>query len=208
MRANAEGKLHVCHQVEDYMFRPTELETMNFLDYTVETYEHRAMRKENDQEDEDSDSHQTRNDQGRYIIPHSKSDTHLRVHRFENHIYLPNIVGPWLPRRDGDEDSKPYYFAAMLSFLKPWRELESLKEVHEEWETAFTSFMKDAKQRDRDVVAGCQYYYESKNVVANREFDEERHDMNEDSDQIDKERGDEHEIEDDVISSFVSVHLL
>ena len=62
----------------------------------------------------------------------------------------------------------------MLALLKPWRDLRALKEEDDEWEIAYDRFMRNAKQRDKDVVAGCQYYYESKDVAVNRLFDEER----------------------------------
>ena len=202
LMANAEGKLHVCRQVEDYMFRPVEFEAKNFLDYTVETYERRATKKENDNED-DVDLTRTKSVSGRYMTPHPKSTTHIRVHRFENHVYLRNIVGPWLPCRDGDEDSKPFYYAAMLALLKPWRNLEGLKESHERWEDVFTTFMTNANQRDRDVIAGGQYYYESKNILRNRESEEDREDLDEHNDEIDGERGDDEDAEDDVAGSFV-----
>lgn len=145
LKANAQGKLHVCRQVEDYMFRPIEFETMNFLNYMVETYERRTTKNENNLEDDEALT-RTINNCGGYIISHPKFNTHVRVHRFENHVYLPNIVGPWLPRRDGDEDSKPYYFAAMLAFLKPWRNLEDLKDCHKSWEEIFLSFIANASQ--------------------------------------------------------------
>jgi hypothetical protein len=37
-KAHSEGKLQVCQQVENYMFQLIEFETINFLNYTVETY--------------------------------------------------------------------------------------------------------------------------------------------------------------------------
>lgn len=36
---NAEGKLHVQRQVENYALRGVEFEDMGFLTFTVETYE-------------------------------------------------------------------------------------------------------------------------------------------------------------------------
>jgi len=76
LTANAEGKLCVCRQLEDYMFRPVEFETMNFLNYTVETYERQATRTQADYDEdvENNVSNQTRNDCARYMIPHSKAN--------------------------------------------------------------------------------------------------------------------------------------
>jgi hypothetical protein len=123
----------------------------------------KVLGKGNEEETNDELNH-TRSTGSRYLPDHFKSATHTRVARMENHNILPNIVGSWLPRRDGDEESKPYYYAAMLALLKPWRDLARLKMESEDWETVFNNFILNvASQRDKDVIAGCQYYYESKN---------------------------------------------
>lgn len=43
-------------------------------------------------------------------------------------------------------------------------------------------YIQNVSQRDKDVVAGSQYYYESQNVVVDRDYDEEG---NEDVNEID-----------------------
>ena len=95
--------------------------------------------------------------------------------RSENHNFLPNIVGPWLPQCDGEDSTRPYYYASMLALLKPWRELEDLKRDDENWEFAFNTFMETASRRDRDVVAGCQYYYNSRISMAVSDVEEDTH---------------------------------
>ena len=54
---------------------------------------------------------------------------------------LPNVVGPWFPRRDGEESTKPFYYASMMALLKPWRDLQALKNYDDEWESVFDRFM-------------------------------------------------------------------
>lgn len=103
----------------------------------------------------------------RYLIGHPKYDSHFRARRLEGHNFLPNIVGSWPPRRDGDENSKPYYYAAMLALLNPWRDISQLKGNFSTWKLAFDTFIDTADQRDRDVVAGCQYYYDSRTIIRN-----------------------------------------
>lgn len=44
----------------------------------------------------------------RYLPAHSKSGTHFCVCRTDNHNILPNVVGPWFPRRDGEESTKSF----------------------------------------------------------------------------------------------------
>ena len=172
---NSEGKLLVQRQVQDYAFRGREFEDMGFLSFTVETYERRIQDKKNDEIDGEF-QYSTTNQDSRYLSGHSKTTSHYRVSRPQNHNVLPNIVGPWLPRRDGEPNSKPYYYASMLSILKPWRELRDLKKEDETWEKEFNGYMNVAGQRERDVIAGCQYYYESKNIVADRDDNDNRRD--------------------------------
>jgi hypothetical protein len=176
------------------MFQLIEFKTMNFLNYTVETYEHWMSKPENNSED-DEVSNQTIDNCGRYIIPHPKVDTHVRIHWFNNHVYLPNTVGPWLPCQDSEQDSRPYYFAAMLTFLKPWRKLEDLKDHHKCWEENFALFIENASQQDRDVITEIQYYYKSKNVLANRISEEERRDVEKNNNNNKEGRDNEDEVE-------------
>jgi hypothetical protein len=81
----------------------------------------------------------------------------------------------------------------------------------ESWERAFDMFMQNASQRDRDVVSGCQYYYESRDVVANRSIEEERKINVEEEDGFDDEREDDDDTvahEDLSMSVMVSLFFL
>ena len=172
---NAEGKLHVQRQVENYALRGVEFEDMGFLTFTVETYERRIDSKATTTiiDEEEQFTHSMRERSGRYLDGHLRNKTHIRTCRLENHNSLPNIIGPWLPRRDGDEETKSYYYTAMLSFLKPWRNLHALKSNDEIWESAFNTYIQGACQRNRDVVAGCQYFYDSRTQPRSRDLDDE-----------------------------------
>ena len=89
----------------------------------------------------------------------------------------------------------------MLALLKPWRDLRHLKTEYESWESAFTMFIEHVTQRDKDVVAGSQYYYDSRNVSTNRNINEEKEDddVNEQDDGYDAET----DVEDE--STIISV---
>jgi hypothetical protein len=196
---NSKGKLRVQRQVEDYALRGVEFEAMGFLTFIVETYERGRSEEKKDEED----NYLSTNKSGHYLDGHPNAKTHYRLCRGENHNYLPNIVGPWLPRGDGEEDTKSYYYAAMLAFLKPWRDLRELIDNCGSWEMAFNQFMENANQRDRDVIAGCQYYYDSRNVVGGEERNEEENDnVNEYHPEVDQVNV---SIDDEGESSLVSV---
>jgi hypothetical protein len=203
---NAEGKLHVQRQVEDYMLRGSEFERMGFLTFTVETYDRRITTEEKKFLNENDDFSIPSNENCRYLPLHPKRNSHIRVCRSENRTVLPNIIGPWFPRRDGDESTRPYYYASMLAILKPWRNLDELKSNCATWEEAFTNFMEITNQRDKDVVAGCQYYYESKSIARNREYEDEK-DVGKDEREEDNEDVDlENELQrNETVFQFVSV---
>jgi hypothetical protein len=174
LKANAEGKLHACRQVDDYAMRGFEFEEMGFLTFTVETYERRLEHGEHEMNEGNMDKlGRPRNESSHYLRNHPKHSTHYRILRSKDHHFLPNIVGSWFPRRDGEESMKPYYYGSMLALLKPWRRLEELKDENEIWETAFSHFFENASRRDRDVISGCQYYYESKNIAVEEKGEKE-----------------------------------
>lgn len=89
---NAEGKLHVQHQVEDNAFRGNNFEDMGFLSFMVETYERcmiqrnmeDSIEKDNIDESLQSNSESTINPNLCYMNEHPKSGTHYCVCRLEN----------------------------------------------------------------------------------------------------------------------------
>ena len=92
----------------------------------------------------------------------------------------------------------------MLAILKSGRNLEALRYPFETWEAAFSSFMLHTDQCNKDVIAECQYYYESKSVIANRDLDEESRDRNENEDKNKYDGEGDHDVEDDIDSPVVS----
>lgn len=161
---NEQGQLFPQHQVQDYMLRGDEFEELNFLDFIVETYETRMEGEGRSEEVMDE-----RVMQGRYWPSHPKACTHRHILRREFHNSLPNIVGPWFPRRD--DPSPEYYYASMLALLRPWRCLEILKTPTRGWEEEFSAFVEGGSQRVVDVLAGIQYYYDSKEKAMTRNTD-------------------------------------
>ena len=94
-----------------------------------------------------------------YLFDNPKHTTHFQIAQTEFHN---NTIGPWLPHHAGTEGSKVFYYASMLMLLKPWRNLQHLKGEMDDWKFAFDMFIETANQQDRDVIAGSQYYHESK----------------------------------------------
>jgi hypothetical protein len=102
---------------------------------------------------------------------------------------MPNIVGRWFPRRDVEEE-EDFYFASILAFLKPWRNLTHLKNDSRTWKEEGLLFVEGATTSQRDVIAGMQYYYDSKHAA-------QRHGENTDA---------EDEVLDDEVTTTGPIH--
>jgi hypothetical protein len=197
--ADKDGRITSKSQVEDYKLRGEDFEDMNFLDFIVDTYEERLPRENEMDEhsyraiDEESRNNmqgssrrgRIPNHRSRYLESHPKRATHCRVLRTAFHNTLPSIVGPWFPSRE-DAHKQSLYFGSMLALLRPWRHLSQLKDDDSTWEEEFTCFVATTGQRNRDVIAGAQYYYDSKNS-AEKEHEaeaEQREEPDEETDQL------------------------
>ena len=172
--SDRKGYLYAASQVEDYMFRGTAFEDMNFLDFTVDTYEiqrerqdHHIMIDDHEEEMTASPFGRKRNVRGCYLESHPRYETHERLQRSKNHNYMPNVIGRWFPRRDVVDD-EDFYFASLLSFLRPWRDLRQLCGEGRTWTEEGLIFLETATTEQRDVIAGMQYYYDSKHAAHNR----------------------------------------
>ena len=98
-----------------------------------------------------------------YLESHPKWQTHRRVFRGMKHNTLPQIAGPWFPRRD-DPQVYDFYCACMLALLKPWRTATDLKTDSATWSETFEAFITNSPPIIRRIVAGIQYFYDSKSA--------------------------------------------
>ncbi|KIO05454.1 hypothetical protein M404DRAFT_141396, partial [Pisolithus tinctorius Marx 270] len=81
------------------------------------------------------------------------------VVRPEGHHTLPNFIGCYFPTQD-DPDCHAFYCASMLMLLKPWWDLGTdLKESHETWEHALSTFLASAPTRIHHIISGVQYFH-------------------------------------------------
>jgi hypothetical protein len=179
-------------QVQDYSLRGIEFSSLNFFDFIVGTYEKYKEKRDNvDEIHEDGNIEnrgRKRNIHGCYLASHPKHNTHIRIQRSEHHNNLPNLVGPWFPKRDDIHNDNDFYYASLLALLKPWRDLKSLKSVGQTWEQEFERFLQQMSHSEKNVIAGLQYYYQSKNVAEShdktREMEGEQLENEENEDDI------------------------
>jgi hypothetical protein len=141
---------------------------MCFLDFTVDTYEIQIHGRGDDGMDEEepvtSIFGRKKNARSCYLEGHPRYHTHERIRRSKNHNYMPNIIGPWFPRRDVEKD-EAFYFASILACLRPWRSLGELIGDSQTWKEEGLHFIATASTGVRDVIAGMQYYYDSKSAA-------------------------------------------
>jgi hypothetical protein len=181
-------------QVSDYIFRGDFLAQFNVLQFFVDTYEE-SSKKDNDRSstrndvDEESQPVQGRPRHARvkYKEIHPRHGTQQRVIRPLGHRNLPNFVGRYFPRND-DPYITDFYFASVLTLLKPWRSLATdLKEENESWSSAFDSFIATAPERVKSVITGLQYFHECQTKAQETSNSFEGEDFNEHVSVVDEE---------------------
>lgn len=141
LREMENGRVEARSQLTDYRERGVELESYNFLQFTVDTYEEPVSKKRPARADAASGSRRgrPRNLRAAYRPGYDRAAKFERVVRSNGHNTLPNIVGPFFPRRD--DTTK-----------------RDLKQPNETWEDAFQSWVAQAAtKRDRDVMSNIQY---------------------------------------------------
>ena len=160
---NAKGELYTCSQLQDYIFRGREMECCSLLGFVVVTWEESYAHADEKLLDEPSNSkggwpaHVC----AHYLEEHPKTQTHRRVFCAINHNMLLHVAGPWFPCND-DANTYDFYCACMLALLKPWRTKHDIKTDDEMWANAFANFYNNATADQKRIIAGIQYYYESK----------------------------------------------
>ncbi|KZS86366.1 hypothetical protein SISNIDRAFT_396934, partial [Sistotremastrum niveocremeum HHB9708] len=148
--------------VLDYIFRPSEIQTMSLYDYIrrckkVKNKKWKPSSQGDDLEDGDGEDPDPYNpvdgaDQDPAGVPlhfmtsHSQHMSHHVILLEEVDSYVPNFIGPALPRQDGSDHE--LYAATMLTLFKPWRKKKDLKDDDSTWLSTFESFNFTSRQRE------------------------------------------------------------
>ena len=160
------GSVELKDQLKDYQFRGKELESFNFLDFMLETYE--ITRESKDREtriDTSFDEIPQQRGPGRPLstrVPYLEGagkNKRSRIIRQQGHETLPMFIGKWFSRSDNDAE-RDMFRGSMLLLLKPWRNLHEIKTTTESFENAYDTFMIQADDKCKRVVENVQYYYE------------------------------------------------
>jgi len=158
------GRLTMKSQLCDYQYRGRALDALNFLDFTVQTYEETKKESTPRNLSQANLVGRPRHDHADYINGHPETDRKTRVLRSAENNILPNFVGQWFPRSD-DEDVKDLHAAMMLILLKPWRELDDLCSRLDGWQSELQCFLDNSDTRNRDIVCSIQDYHQCKTAA-------------------------------------------
>ena len=79
-----------------------------------------------------------------YMPSHPLYATHAVQFNPENSKNVPNFIGPPLPRKD--QGDREYYCSTMLTFFKPWRTGNDLKELNTTWDEEFNRYKFTTRQ--------------------------------------------------------------
>ncbi|KAJ7494790.1 hypothetical protein B0H11DRAFT_1910735 [Mycena galericulata] len=169
-----DGVFVLKDQLKEYADRGEQLETMNYYDYHVDTYDGKPLKNvarhvaggdgEQGAPDEDSAQH------GRPAstrIPYLASSNRkgCRVLRSKNLETLPHFIGTWFPRTTTGE----YYQANILALLKPWRDLRDLTGPDGTFKTAFEIFYAGASEKHRRIIENINYFHECTDSARRRD---------------------------------------
>ena len=165
---NGNGKLFFKSQVTDYGLRGESLSTSNVMDFLVNTYKADIDKREKAialAKDDETDVLQCPkrgkplHEHVHYLASHPKYKAKQHIVQSQHHNTLPNFIGQYFPHSD-DEDQQSFYYASMLTLLKPWRNLQTdLKHPSQMWEEAFNAFCAVASPRDLRVISNIQYFH-------------------------------------------------
>lgn len=155
---DTSGHVYPKNQVTDYILRGDFLESMNVLDFFVETYEVKVA--------VEALVGRLASKRVPYLETHPRYSRAARKLRQKGHNNLPNFIGQYFPRAD-DEDVQEFYCACMLVLLKPWRNLSmDLKTFDETWEEAFQSFHHRSSITIHNIIIGIQFFHECESAAA------------------------------------------
>jgi hypothetical protein len=159
------GVMTLKDQLHEYMFRGMEMGEMSLLTFLLDTYDTKADREDEAQEQQMESGYSDPRSSGRVRntrVPYRQGFNKVgrcRIYRTEGHETLPQLVGRWLPRNDRPRE-RELYCAAVLALLKPWYDLSELKANTEDFEQVFEAFVNSSTKKTKDIIENIQYYYE------------------------------------------------
>ncbi|KAJ7832809.1 hypothetical protein B0H13DRAFT_1654044 [Mycena leptocephala] len=170
MVRNDNGTYVASSSVDDYRYRPLAYENVTLFEW-IQCSEKKARNKKERADDwdwDDSDvtivEKENRKRKNYRIIRHPFLPEHKAMYKSHSahcdfrklNSTIPNFLGGAVPRSDkGDRD---YYCTTMLTFFKPWRAPEDLKDDVSTWDQAFLEYA--FTDRQKELIANFNLRYE------------------------------------------------
>jgi len=165
---SSTGHLTRKSQITDYQYHGIGLQTYNFWDFLVQTYEEKESRDAVVRLDDVSNTSSARGHPINIRVPynegHPEKGKKTRVIRGAGNNCLPNFIGKWFPRND-DNDQVNLHCAMMLALLKPWHVLEELKMANTSWQESLEQFLDQSSNRYRNIISSIQHYHRCKTAT-------------------------------------------
>ncbi|KIK91578.1 hypothetical protein PAXRUDRAFT_149188 [Paxillus rubicundulus Ve08.2h10] len=140
------------HQMREYMDCGDALENYSYLDFFVNTYD--AFMPAEETNKLPLRKHNVR-------IPYRANRGHsarCRVLRSDGHETMPYFPGQWFPHAN-DVEKHELYCASILTLLKPWRSLATLKCQDLSFDAAFHNFIAESPPSFSRTIDNIQYHY-------------------------------------------------
>lgn len=147
-----KGNLRIKDQLLEYIDWGDTLENWLYLDFFLGTYKGKNL-----PERMSACSHPA-SSQVLYQ-PGSGRDGHCRIVRASDHETMPYFPGPWFPKRDPN-DENGLFEACMLTLLKPWRSLGSIKSEHNSFCSALDSFLSISPNHVHQMIQNIKFFHE------------------------------------------------
>ncbi|KAF5325600.1 hypothetical protein D9611_000598 [Ephemerocybe angulata] len=152
------GKLQPTSQLLDYIFRPEDEQYS-----TMSLYTHIAStRKVSSAHTTDQQPHTNSRTQSRpFSSPaHPQFTTHHLGKRLNR--VVPVLLGPRIPRKDGNEAEKEEWAKYVCILFKPWRVPLELNMTGGSWWPAATQLVANLNRRDSEIVVNMSLVSEAK----------------------------------------------
>ena len=147
-----KGNLHVKDQLLEYIDRGDALENWLYLDFFLGTYKGKNLPERTSARGRPASSRVP-------YHPGSGRDGHCRIVRASDHETMPYFPGTWFPKRDLN-DENGLFEVCMLTLLKLWRSLGSIKSEHNSFCSALDSFLSISPSHVHKMIQNIEFFHE------------------------------------------------
>ena len=152
------GSITAINQKQDYLLRPdtepfNSMSLYQFVGLTekvTSSNDNSRLRDPAIISDSSRPRGRPRADRGTFLPTHPDFTTHLVRHRV---IWvIPVLLGPRIPRHDGNDEERELWSRIILTLFVPWRSPADLKHAAESWHSAYLRNYDQIPSQHRDII--------------------------------------------------------